>query len=468
MSDVVIKGFPKGWQLVPLGKLRGGIAKSINPSDQPDEIFELYSVPSFSDGAPEVITGKEIGSSKRVVEPNTVLLSKINPRINRVWIVGPETKHRQISSPEWVEFFPTEGVEPKYLLYFMQNNKFREHLSMNISGVGGSLTRIRPKVAEDYEIPLAPPEQQKRIVAKIEELFSHIDAGIEGLKKAKKLLKQYRQSVLKAAVTGELTREWREANKDKVEPASKLLERILKERREKWEAQQLESFKAKGKVPKGDGWKGKYKEPGEPIIDVSNQLSDEWSYARLDAVAEIIDSLHKTPSYAEEGYPMARVTEIKGGELDLSGAYRVTEEVFHEFTRRYKPKRGDILISRVGTYGNASLVNTDQEFCLGQNTAVICPLINSRYLHIVLESRFSKQQIDLLVVGSTQKTLSLKNMAGLLIPLPIEEEQEEIVRIVDEKLTSVDHLEKELNIQVLKAEKNKQSVLASAFLGKIN
>jgi len=113
-------------------------------------------------------------------------------------------------------------------------------------------------------LPIPPPEQQKRIVAKIEELFSHIDAGIEALKKAQKLLKQYRQSVLKAAVTGELTKDWREANKGdaqgsanvaggrtpratKLEPASQLLERILKERRQKWEEQQLKQFQAKAK-----------------------------------------------------------------------------------------------------------------------------------------------------------------------------------------------------------------------------
>ena len=127
---------------------------------------------------------------------------------------------------------------------------------MNDYGVG-SLNVNSLESSKDYDIPLAPPEQQKRIVAKIEELFSHIDAGIEALKKAKQLLKQYRQSVLKAAVTGELTKEWREANKDKLEPASQLLERILKERRQKWEEQQLEQFKAKGKMPKDDKWKRK-------------------------------------------------------------------------------------------------------------------------------------------------------------------------------------------------------------------
>ncbi|MFM6395314.1 MAG: hypothetical protein ACKPFF_01365, partial [Planktothrix sp.] len=108
-------------------------------------------------------------------------------------------------------------------------------------------------------LPLPPLPEQYRIVDKIEELFTELDAGVELLKKLKAKLKRYRQAVLKAAVEGNLTKEWREANQGKLEPASVLLERILKQRREKWEAEQLEKMKAQGKPPKDDSWKLKYK-----------------------------------------------------------------------------------------------------------------------------------------------------------------------------------------------------------------
>jgi len=124
------------------------------------------------------------------------------------------------------------------------------------------------------------------------------------------------------------------------------------------------------------------------------------------------------------------VTDVQGGFLDLSSALRVTEDVFQEFTRRYLPKRGDIIFSRVGSYGNASYVNTEIPFCLGQNTALISPKINGRYLHLFLQSSEAKRQIDEVAVGSTQKTVSLKSIKGLSIPVPPAEEIEAIAGVL--------------------------------------
>ncbi len=113
---------------------------------------------------------------------------------------------------------------------------------------------------------------------------------------------------------------------------------------------------------------------------------------------------------------MVRVTDVKYGELDLSKTFRVDAEVFAEFSRRYKPSRGDIIITRVGTYGVFGKV-LDTNFCLGQNTAAIIPkTIAPDYLYAVLNSNFVKSQIESSVVGSTQKTLSLKAIKALQIP----------------------------------------------------
>ena len=159
-------------------------------------------------------------------------------------------------------------------------------------------------------------------------------------------------------------------------------------------------------------------------------LPESWEVRRLDEVSVIIDSLHKTPSYSQTGLPMVRVTDVKGGFLNLSNTLRVTEEVFQEFTRRYAPKRGDIVFSRVGSYGNASCVNTDQPFCLGQNTALISPKVNGRYLHLFLQSADARRQVDQLAVGSTQKTISLKSISALQIPVPPPDELEAIASIL--------------------------------------
>ncbi len=148
-------------------------------------------------------------------------------------------------------------------------------------------------------------------------------------------------------------------------------------------------------------------------------------------VADVIDSLHKTPQYSEEGYPMIRVTDIKGGYLDFSEALRVSSEVYEEFSKKYKPQIGDILVSRVGSYGNFSYVNVKNPFCLGQNTAIIVPKnVNSKFLYFWLTSIFVKEQIEQRVVGSTQKTLSLKNIKELRVPKLSNEEQIRISKLL--------------------------------------
>ena len=139
-------------------------------------------------------------------------------------------------------------------------------------------------------------------------------------------------------------------------------------------------------------------------------------FCQLADVAEVIDSLHKTPSYVVAGYPMVRVTDVKYGQLDLTKTFRVNQETYLEFSRRYKPSSGDIIVTRVGSYGIFGKV-FDKDFCLGQNTAAIVPKdISSDYLYAVLNSSCVQSQIEALVVGSTQKTLSLKAIKELKIP----------------------------------------------------
>ena len=166
------------------------------------------------------------------------------------------------------------------------------------------------------------------------------------------------------------------------------------------------------------------------VGELAPTLPESWDVRRLDEVATIIDSLHKTPSYSDVGSPMVRVTDVQGGFLDLSKTLRVSEEVFQEFTRRYAPKRGDMVFSRVGSYGNVSYARTDTPFCLGQNTALISPRINGRFLHLFLQSAEARCQIEQVVVGSTQKTISLKSISALEIPIPPHDELEGIAAVL--------------------------------------
>jgi type I restriction enzyme S subunit len=139
-------------------------------------------------------------------------------------------------------------------------------------------------------------------------------------------------------------------------------------------------------------------------------------HALLAEIADVIDSSHQTPTYVERGVPMVRVTDVKYGALNLRSARHVSEDTFRDYSRRYKPKARDIIISRVGSYGNTAWV-VETEFCLGQNVASISPkTIDARYLFFALNSNQIWSQIEGKVVGSTQKTLSLKAIRELMVP----------------------------------------------------
>jgi type I restriction enzyme S subunit len=144
----------------------------------------------------------------------------------------------------------------------------------------------------------------------------------------------------------------------------------------------------------------------------------EWRQHKLGEIATVIDSLHKTPSYIENGFSMVRVTDIKGGFLKLKNTLKVSKDVFEDFSKKHKATKGDIVMSRVGTYGVTCLVKDEVNFCLGQNTLFLISRENPEFLFYYLNSDFAKSQIESLATGSTQKTISLKSIKDIPISIP--------------------------------------------------
>lgn len=168
---------------VELGELYVTKGGSLNPSKFLEETFEYYSIPAYDTGKPEIIAGAGIGSSKKVFQPNDVLLSRIVPHIRRCWVVGENNGVRQIGSSEWI-IFRSDDVEPLYLKYFLMSNAFNAKFLMTIKGVGGSLMRADPKQVARFKIPLPPLNQQKQI-AKI------LDTADTYRQKTKALIAKY-------------------------------------------------------------------------------------------------------------------------------------------------------------------------------------------------------------------------------------------------------------------------------------
>jgi type I restriction enzyme M protein len=165
------------FKLVPVGRFMKNGVKTVDPRLTPDEIFELWSIPAFDAGSPELIRGEAIGSSKKVVFPRDVLLSRIIPHVRRGWVVQDnEGRHRQVASTEWIVFSSNEIV-PEYLRHILLSDFFHTSFMKTITGVGGSLSRANPEAVKEIQIPLPPLEIQQEIVAEIEGYQKIIDGA---------------------------------------------------------------------------------------------------------------------------------------------------------------------------------------------------------------------------------------------------------------------------------------------------
>ncbi len=166
---------PSNWEWTTIETCNKYKSLSIEPSNYQDKQFELYSVPTYVTGMPEFVAGASISSAKKLVEQGDVLLCKINPHLNRVWVVSHHKKDLPcIASSEWIIFRNADIYSP-YLQYCFSSIYFFELMLSNVSGVGGSLMRAQPSFVEKYPFPLPPYPEQLRIVAKIEELFAVLD-----------------------------------------------------------------------------------------------------------------------------------------------------------------------------------------------------------------------------------------------------------------------------------------------------
>ena len=458
---------PPGWCLTNLGGIQLDLSKIVDP----DESFELYSVPSHERCEPEVTKGNEIGSNKQTVEPGTVLLCKINPRINRVWMVGNHSSHEKIASTEWIPFFPLPSIEPRYLAYFLRQGTIRDFLARNASGVGGSLMRVRAGTFRDFPFLIAPLSEQARVADALDELFSDLDAGVATLERVKLKLELYRASVLKAAVEGALTAEWRQEHPN-VEPASELLRRILAERRRRWESDQLGKFKIKGQQPPKN-WKAKYKEPVSPDTTNLPLPPEGWCWSSLDQLSSFVTSGSRgwKECYTEAGPIFIRSQDIKTDRLEVGNVAHVCPPTNSEGMRT-KVQRRDILITITGAnVAKAALVDIDlSEAYVSQHVGLIrlADAETAGFVHLfAITPSGGRKRLLPAAYGAGKPGLNLDNLKELEIPLPPVLEMATVVEAVEDQLSVVDHLETDLDAKSKNAQALRQAILRDAFTAKL-
>lgn len=406
---------PPGWAEARFGDLNRGATRSFDPRDSPDESFELYSVPAFPSGLPEVARGRTIGSTKQVVEPDDVLVCKINPRINRVWQVGAAQGIRQIASSEWIVMRAPE-LDARFLRYLFSGPDFREHICQDVTGVGGSLTRAQPLTVASFTIPIAPLPEQRRIADKLDSVLSRVDACRAHLERVPAILKRFRQSVLAAATSGELTEDWRGQDT----------------RTASWVRQRIRDVTTKvgsGATPKGG--EESYRSAGVPLIRSMNVVF--WGFKR-------------------EGLVF----------LDDAQA---------EQLRNVEVRAKDILLNITGaSIGRVTLAPNDlegarvnQHVCIIRPTDVLLP----EFLCAYLAAPEMQNLIGSENYGVTRQALTKEQILDFEAPVPPLAEQREIVDRVQALFVRADRLEARHLAARAVIDRLTPVILAKAFRGEL-
>ena len=332
--------------LASLGELADGVVEQTGPTGD----FVYVDISSIDREAKKISDPKSMDLSqapsqaKQILKAGDVLVSMTRPNLNAVALV-PEHLNGTIASTGF-HVVRSRWINPSFLLALVQSNGFVDAMSAVVQGA--LYPAVRPRDIEAYTFVFETPAQQTRIVAKLEELLSDLDAGVAELKAAQKKLAQYRQSLLKAAVEGSLTAEWRSQNPT-TETGAQLLQRILAERRARWEAKQLAKFKEQGKTPPKD-WQKKYPEPVQPDTTGLPVLPEEWVWASLDALISDgpQNGLYLPGDQYGSGTPILRIDDYQIGWhrdkalLNLVKADSPTCET-------YALVAGDLVINRVNS-----------------------------------------------------------------------------------------------------------------------
>lgn len=338
---------------------------------------------------------------------------------------------------------PTEGWLNQHIFKVRSfvDKRFHYHLieavlnDLRRKAHGGGMVHITRTRFDDTEVRVPPLPEQRRIVAKIEELFSELDAGVEALERAQARLERFRASVLKAAIEGRLTERWRAANPPE-ETGEELLQRILDERRNRWEKEQLANYEAKGKKPP-KGWRDRYTEPEGPDTSGLPELPGGWCYTKLGTVASLITK-GTTPTthgfeYQESGVRYIRTEDLSEGRVATVGTWIGPDA--HAFLARSQLEDGDVLFSIAGTIGKTAIVdgshlpaNTNQALAIirGRGTHLL-----PQFLQLVLRGIVTQRVAQEKARGGAMNNISLGDLKALVLPIPPVREQVAIVYALD-------------------------------------
>lgn len=397
---------------------------------------------------------------KLLLEPGDVLFN----RTNSAELVGKTAVYRGNPKPcsfasYLIRLRLAEGV-PDWISYYLNSPHGRNWIKSVVSQQVGQ-ANVNGTKLKNLEIPCPPLPEQRRIVARIEELFSRLDAGVAALRHAKAQLQRYRQSVLAAAVTGQLTQTWREQHPD-TEPATELLERVLDQRRAAWTK------------------KTKFKEPASVDQCALPELPKGWLWCTTDQLGQPTEqpvltgpfgsNLGRDDFIPDGAVHVLTIGCLQQSGIELSKAVKITQEKADEL-ERYKLQTGDLLFSRMASVGRAGFVTPDLAGSIFNyhimRLRLSDAILPGLFVSYVQSSPVVTKYVRDVNHGATRDGINTQQLLLLPVPLAPVAEQHQIVAEVEARTTFIDHLEAELDRQITRSNRLRQSTLASAFSGEL-
>jgi type I restriction enzyme S subunit len=453
---------PNGWAETPLIDIvshRSGNSKLIKG--------KLHSAPGPQLVPAYSASGQDVWCEDAEHDGDAVIVSAVGARCGKAFKASGHWSAIANTHIVW----PDQGTLLNSFLWYLINN---EDFWIK-SGTAQPFVKVRHSFERTIGLPPVP--EQARIVQAIESYFTRLDDAVATLERVQRNLNRYRASVLKAAVEGRLVTteaELARAEGRDYEPASVLLERILAERRRRWEEAELAKMKAKGKAPKNDKWKAKYTVPVAPDADDLPELPEGWCWARTEqCVYSQVGHAFKSGDFIEDGVRLLRGDNIGHGELRWDRARR---KCIHSDALSMHPHlhlaADDIVLAMdrplISTgLKIANVRSTDLPALLVQRVIRLRPAVHRDYFLLNLHSEPFMRHLSTEAKGGGVPHVSEGQIKDYCFPLPPLAEQErislEVERLVSNALDSI----AVVDVSVRRCSRLRQSTLKWAFEGRL-
>jgi len=339
---------------------------------------------------------------------------------------------------------PVEDLFSPFLFYFVFSDEGQNRILENFRGSaqGG----INHSFAAGTKVQLAPLAEQKRIVAKIEELLPVVDAARERLNRVSLIMKSFRQAILSSACMGRLTEGWRERQQS-TESALDLLHQLL--------GSKLEVIQNN--------------EGGNELPDIP----ENWVWCPCECLCDpkriITYGVIKLGPEVHGGIPVLRSSDVRWLYIDRSHVKRVSKQIADAYSRTFL-KGGEVLVTVRGSLGGVAVTHESLVgFNISREVALI-PIqsgLDSHFFCFAIASKWSQNWLSEVTKGVTYEGVNIRDLKRLPLPVPPIEEQHEIVRRVEALFKLADAIEKRIEATKLRTDKLTQSILTKAFRGEL-